>query len=88
MESLFWELSPSKQRILLISIKLRFERKEKNVNSEVQINFLNKTYEVVYLGNKVTKVYGYKILDSEISKLITRIVRANMEAIKSIYKDE
>ena len=51
-------------------------------------NFLNKTYEVVYLGNKVTKVYGYKILDSEISKLITLIVRANMEAIKSIYKDE
>ena len=64
------------------------EKKQLLKGTMIQINFLNKTYEVVYLGNKVTKVYGYKILDSEISKLITLIVRANMEAIKSIYKDE
>lgn len=62
--------------------------KKKNVHSEVQINFLNKTYEVVYLGNKVTKVYGDKILDTEISYLITLVVRTNMETIKSIYKEE
>ena len=59
-----------------------------NVSSELEIKYLNKTYEVNFQGNKVTKLYGDKILNSEIVKLIEIIARYYMKSIKAIYEHE
>lgn len=71
----------------LYSLLNDVKRNKGRVDTEIQIEFLNKTYIVSCLGEAITKYYGDKIIDAEVTGLINFIIEYNKTEIKKIFEE-